>query len=319
MSTTVEAVQPRTFDRAFYGGFWRRFAALTLDSLILLVSLILLAVAAIGIFPQWMRGNWQVQFIAVLMYWLYNTLMQSSSAQATLGQIALKLKVTDLAGRRIGFGRATGRHFASIISVVLILSGYLMNLFTSRRQTLHDVIAGTLVYRSEVDPLLHAAIPPPRGMKVWQVALAVLGCSVPLIGVLGAIAAPAYADFAVRTEMAKAIAAVAPYQTAIEKVVAEGTPWIEINLDTIQPIDPPHSPLIGDFAVEGGVIQMSIHSAEMPKVNGTLLAFVPAQARGGAIAWICGRGSAPDGYIPLLPDSAEFTSTPAKYLPAECR
>lgn len=285
----------------------------------MLVPLILFGVGASKIVPQGMGKYSPFHTIGILIYWLYFAFSQSSSAQATLGQRALNLRVTDLNGRRMGFGRATGRYFASILSGLLMLFGYLMNLFTSRRQTLHDIIAGTLVYRSEWDPLMPEAALPPKGLKVWQIALAVLGCILSLTSVLGAIAVPAYADRATRANMAKAIAAVAPYQAAIENVVASGTPWTDINLDTIQPIDPPHSPMIGDFAVESGVIQMSIHDPDTLRLNGTLLAFVPAQAPGGAIAWICGRGSAPDGYIPLVPDSAEFTSIPAKYLPPECR
>jgi uncharacterized RDD family membrane protein YckC len=75
--------------------------------------------------------------------------MESSSKQATLGKMALALKVTDLQGRRISFARATGRHFAKIISGMILLIGYIMAGFTERKQALHDMIAGTLVIRTQ--------------------------------------------------------------------------------------------------------------------------------------------------------------------------
>ena len=80
--------------------------------------------------------------------WIYEAVMESSSKQATLGKMALGLKVTDLEGRRISFARATGRHFAKLLSGMILLVGYIMAGFTERKQALHDMIAGTLVQRT---------------------------------------------------------------------------------------------------------------------------------------------------------------------------
>ncbi len=81
--------------------------------------------------------------------WIYEAAMESSSKQATVGKMALGLKVTDLEGRRISFPRATGRHFAKYVSGMALLIGYIMAGFTERKQALHDMIAGTLVVRSQ--------------------------------------------------------------------------------------------------------------------------------------------------------------------------
>ncbi|MGC4090180.1 MAG: RDD family protein [Polyangiaceae bacterium] len=80
--------------------------------------------------------------------WLYFAIMESSPRQATVGKLALGLAVTDENGRRIGFGRATGRYFAKIISSIILLIGFMMVGWTARKQGLHDLIAGTLVYKS---------------------------------------------------------------------------------------------------------------------------------------------------------------------------
>jgi uncharacterized RDD family membrane protein YckC len=79
--------------------------------------------------------------------WLYFALMASSAKQATLGMMAMKLVVTDLQGRPITFARATGRHFAASISGLTCGIGYLMMLWNQRHQTLHDIIAGTLIVK----------------------------------------------------------------------------------------------------------------------------------------------------------------------------
>ena len=89
----------------------------------------------------------RIVVISAVLKWLYYALLESSSWQATLGKMALGLQVTDLEGRRIGFGRATGRFFAKIISGIILYIGFIMAGFTEKKQALHDMIAGTLVVK----------------------------------------------------------------------------------------------------------------------------------------------------------------------------
>jgi uncharacterized RDD family membrane protein YckC len=83
--------------------------------------------------------------IGIILNWLYYTLFEASSKQATLGKMALGIKVTDLDGEPITFARANGRYWAKIISTLTLLVGYIMAAFTERKQALHDILAGCLV------------------------------------------------------------------------------------------------------------------------------------------------------------------------------
>jgi uncharacterized RDD family membrane protein YckC len=86
--------------------------------------------------------------VAVLGQWLYFAYMESGERQATWGKQVLGVYVTDLAGNRISFGRASGRFFAKIISgLIPLMIGYIMAGFTERKQALHDMIASCLVLR----------------------------------------------------------------------------------------------------------------------------------------------------------------------------
>lgn len=79
---------------------------------------------------------------------VYYTLMDSSSEQGTLGKMALKIKVTDINGNKLTYGRAVGRYFARYITKIAnnaFYIGYLMYFFTDKKQVLHDVIASTMV------------------------------------------------------------------------------------------------------------------------------------------------------------------------------
>jgi uncharacterized RDD family membrane protein YckC len=93
------------------------------------------------------EAQWNVlgTSVGIIFTWLYYALMESSSYQGTVGKMVLGIKVTDLNGNRIGFGRATGRHFGKIISGLILCVGYIMVAFTQKRQGLHDIMAGCLV------------------------------------------------------------------------------------------------------------------------------------------------------------------------------
>lgn len=56
--------------------------------------------------------------------------------------------VTDLYGSRIGIVRAIVRSLAATLTNFTLLLGYLLMLWTKRRQTLYDLIAGTVVLRT---------------------------------------------------------------------------------------------------------------------------------------------------------------------------
>ncbi len=60
--------------------------------------------------------------------------MESSVKQGTLGKMALRLKVTDLDGQRISFGRASGRHFSKLASGMLLGIGFIMAGFTEKNK-----------------------------------------------------------------------------------------------------------------------------------------------------------------------------------------
>ena len=137
-----------------YAGFWLRFAAAILDGIILyilgsiagfIVGLII-GILSLGNDPTTLAALLG-GLVGLIVGWLYHALQESSSYQATLGKRAVGIVVTDLDGQRISFGTATGRHFAKILSGLILLIGYIMAAFTEKKQALHDIMAGTLVVK----------------------------------------------------------------------------------------------------------------------------------------------------------------------------
>lgn len=138
-----------------YGGFWARVAAAVIDSIVLGAVGGLLIWASLSAAGETTGSTPEetamlavsMQFVGALAVWLYDALMESSSKQATLGKMALGLRVTDLHGNRIGFGKATGRHFGKYVSSLILGIGFLMVAWTPQKQGLHDQMAGTLVLK----------------------------------------------------------------------------------------------------------------------------------------------------------------------------
>ena len=146
-----------------YGGFWIRVLAYIIDALILqfatsmVLGLGMGALAGLGALGGTSDAAAAATVVAMIaLYlamfvgnWLYFALMESSRWQGTVGKQALKLIVTDEHGQRIGFGRATGRYFAKMLSSMIMLIGFFMVGWTERKQGLHDLIASTLVQRAD--------------------------------------------------------------------------------------------------------------------------------------------------------------------------
>ncbi len=145
---------------AEYAGFWTRFVAAFVDGIVVFfIAGVIGFIAGIIIGGAMAAGGGNVanaqntlrlfgNIIGILVGWLYSALQESSEKQATIGKKMMGIMVTDLDGGRISFGRASGRHFAKILSGCLLAIGYIMAAFTERKQGLHDMMAGTLVVRN---------------------------------------------------------------------------------------------------------------------------------------------------------------------------
>ncbi len=154
--------------RVEYAGFWLRFLAYIIDNVVIGIAAVMILIPLIfltglGAFLGKVYSDEDINDMGVFMLagivfllasislvvtWLYHAWMESSEWQATVGKRVLGLVVTDLAGQRISFGRATARHFSKIITNMVPLAlGYIMAGFTEKKQALHDMIAACLILR----------------------------------------------------------------------------------------------------------------------------------------------------------------------------
>lgn len=141
-----------------YAGFWLRAVAFFIDTLIISFIFTMIASYDPDSFIVFPNANTPSAFalpqptlrgflVLFVIMWCYYAFFEASSWQATPGKKALKLYVTDLAGRPITFWRASIRFFARKLSELTFLVGYALAGFTEKKQALHDLLAGCLVLR----------------------------------------------------------------------------------------------------------------------------------------------------------------------------
>ena len=162
-----------------HAGFWKRVAAYILDAILLYIVFrvigtffgvsaaqeamkqeMLGGTSFMQAYEHFYSGMWVYTLLTTALTWLYFAFCESSAWQATVGKLALGIRVTDLQGARIGFPRALGRYLAKYISAIILCIGFIMVAFTRRKQGLHDLIAGTLVLNGRANEFKDAPAKP---------------------------------------------------------------------------------------------------------------------------------------------------------------
>jgi len=126
-------------------GFWRRFAGLIIDGIILgIVDGILRAILGYG-------AGVSLGFVIAAVYF---TVLIGSARGQTVGQMALGIRVIDFnTGGPIGYGRAFIRWIVSYISAAVFLLGYLWMLWDKEKQCWHDKAANDVVVPVQYYPV----------------------------------------------------------------------------------------------------------------------------------------------------------------------
>ena len=167
-----------------YASILRRILAYAVDVALLFVAFPLILGGVIGLLFyltvgfDWLQSGflfWVYVFSTVsLPVWLYYSLLESSSRQATFGMRIFRVQVADTNGKRISFGRALlrtvvkllpfelnhlvlflptpiwgdpnpGFRFGFVVVNALMILYIATAFLTRRKQSVHDLIAGTIV------------------------------------------------------------------------------------------------------------------------------------------------------------------------------
>lgn len=132
--------QYRSQKEMIYAKFWQRIGATIID----LTLWIAFSFSIILLLPI------DEEFLTItgfVISWMYYALLDSSSWQGTIGKKMMGILVCDSEGNRISFLRATFRYFFHIFSALILYIGFLMVIFTNKKQSLHDMMTSCIVVK----------------------------------------------------------------------------------------------------------------------------------------------------------------------------
>jgi uncharacterized RDD family membrane protein YckC/Tfp pilus assembly major pilin PilA len=308
MDAAINGNGPGVEATVVYAGFWRRYLALFLDQLVLGIPLLLILVAAgfsLGWFNASQPGHalglqgmfYLAYFVAALFYY---GLQESSTHQATVGKRVLGIKVTDLDGQRLTFSKAVARWVASSLSYLTLYVGFIMAAFTRRKQALHDMVASTLV----VDRWAFTEQPERQrtelsGCLIAFLIIVVLG--IPVLGILAAIAIPAYQDYTIRAHVAESVNTGASAKLEVADWFAKNHRCPvngEAGLSAPTSYAGPHVVSMSAGHMENGhcALEIVVKGAARPDINGKRIWLELDDSRPNG-SWKC-SSEIPDRYLP---------------------
>jgi uncharacterized RDD family membrane protein YckC len=139
-----------------YVGFWARFLASLVDSMLVLVILVPMLLAIYGrdyldperttLFagPADIFLNLVAPAIAIVLFWIHR--------KATPGKMLIRAEVVDAqTGAALTVRQSIGRYFGYYVSILPLFLGLLWVAFDPRKQGWHDKLAGTVVVRARKD------------------------------------------------------------------------------------------------------------------------------------------------------------------------
>ena len=142
---------------------------------------------------------------------------------------------------------------------------------------------------------------------------------VAIIGILAAIAIPAYQDYTVRSQVTEGLNLASDLKAAVAETFAQTGQWPSNN-NAIGIDQTKSGKYVSDVSINGGSIQITYGVTANTNINGKKLILEPRTSPNGDVIWNCGYKAAQGSASPSAGLVASTASDiKAKYLPNACR
>ena len=143
---------------------------------------------------------------------------------------------------------------------------------------------------------------------------------VAIIGILAAIAIPAYQDYLIRSQVSEGLVMASASKAAVSEYYANKGAWPSSNsaagVGDASTINGKY--VSGIDILNGGITVTFGHEANQTHLVGETLGLQPGASANGDVIWKCGKAQNPSGWSGTT-GSAASTSIEGKYLPSSCR
>lgn len=147
---------------------------------------------------------------------------------------------------------------------------------------------------------------------------------VAIIGILAAIAIPAYQDYTVRAQVTEGLNLAGGVKPGMVEVFSTNGRWPQ-NLAQAGADATPTGKYVESVTIVNGTLLITYGgdaSDEITDDGANILALTPGITAGGSVVWRCGRAPASPGEADAITwqgNSAVLTTVPNRYLPSACR
>jgi type IV pilus assembly protein PilA len=138
---------------------------------------------------------------------------------------------------------------------------------------------------------------------------------VAIIGILAAIAIPAYQNYTIRAQVTEGLNLADGWKTAIAEYFANYGTW-PASSTALAGTSTTSSKYVSSIAVSGGVVTITYGVQVNKNVSGKTLSLAPYTDANNDIVWVCGGASVPTGLSSS--GTAQSTTVSPQYLPVSC-
>jgi type IV pilus assembly protein PilA len=146
---------------------------------------------------------------------------------------------------------------------------------------------------------------------------------VAIIGILAAIAIPAYQDYTVRSQVTEGLNLSSALETGVAEYFANTGSWPALNSNA-GITNQPSGKYVTDVEIGTGSITITYGAQANSNIGGKTLGLTPLLSMNNDVVWVCGNHSPPAGASPTGSSTTTAAATPVtnvadKYLPQSCR
>jgi type IV pilus assembly protein PilA len=141
---------------------------------------------------------------------------------------------------------------------------------------------------------------------------------VAIIGILAAIAIPAYQDYTIRSQVTEGLNLAAPSKASVAEVYANKGSFPANNVEAgVGDPSQISGKYVSSVTIASGVITIAYGKQANTKIVGNTVILTPGTSTNGDVAWVCGGHDTPSGIsTPIAPANGTVEE---KYLPQVCR
>jgi len=143
---------------------------------------------------------------------------------------------------------------------------------------------------------------------------------VAIIGILAAIAIPAYQDYLIRSQVSEGLTMASAAKAGVSEFYANRGTWpannVAAGMGSAADIQGKY---VSSIAIAGGGITVTYGNEVNDRIDGETVGLQPGASVNGDVIWKCGTSADPAGWSATTVGSTASTSVPGKYLPSSCR